>query len=100
MGVLSGLARTDHDRRALLRATDPETRRLWFLSPTHTTNGTSPPNMAADLNPDVSAAAAAVCMWQAGCQGGRVWCRAVLRTHEHADRAAALAMQPVPSQCA
>ena len=48
--VLSGSALTDHERRALLRATDADTRRLWFLSPTHTTNGTSPPNMAADLH--------------------------------------------------
>ena len=56
--------------------------------------------MAADLNPNVSAAAAAVCMWQAGCQGGRVWCMAVFRTHEHTARAAALAMRPVPVQCA
>ena len=46
------------------------------------------------------AAAAAVCMWQAGCQGGRVWCMAVFRTHEHTARAAALAMRPVPVQCA
>ena len=48
--VLSGSALTDHERRALLRATDTETRRRWFLSPTHTTNGTSPPNIAADLH--------------------------------------------------
>ena len=82
MWVLSCSALTDHERRALLRATDPETRRLWFLSPIHTTNGTSPPNMAADLNPNVSAAAAAACM----SAGGRVWWWAVSRSRTPTTR--------------
>ena len=80
--VLSCSALTDHERRALLRATDPETRRLWFLSPIHTTNGTSPPSMAADLNPNVSAAAAAACM----SAGGRVWWWAVSRSRTPTTR--------------
>ena len=80
--VLSCSALTNHERRALLRATDPETRRLWFLSPTHTTNGTSPPNMAAHLNPNVSAAAAAACM----SAGGRVWWWAVSRSRTPTTR--------------
>ena len=80
--LLSGPAMTDHQRRALLRATDPETRRLWFLSPAHTTNGTSPPSMAADLNPNVSAAAAAACM----SAGGRVWWWAVSRSRTPTTR--------------
>ena len=44
MGVLLGLARTDHDRRALLRQHEDRDTPLWLLSPTHTTNGPSPPN--------------------------------------------------------
>ena len=43
MGVLLGLARTDHDRRALLRQHEDRDTPLWLLSPTHTTNGTSQP---------------------------------------------------------
>ena len=50
--VLSGSALTDHKRRALLRATDPETRRLWLLSLTHTTNTTSPPNNGRRSGPE------------------------------------------------
>ena len=80
--LLSGSALTDDERRALLRATDPGTRRLWFLSLTHTTNGTSPPSMAADLNPNVSAAAAAACM----SAGGRVWWWAVSRSRTPTTR--------------
>ena len=38
-----GLARTDHDRRALLRQHEDRDTPLWLLSPTHTTNGTSQP---------------------------------------------------------
>ena len=95
--VLSGSALTDHERRALLRATDPETRRLWFLSPAHTTNGTSPPNMAADLDPDVSAAAAAACM----SAGGRVWWWAVSRSRTPTTRcrAGACANGIIPGVC-
>ena len=43
MAVLLGLARTDHDRRALLRQHEDRDTPLWLLSPTHTTNGTSQP---------------------------------------------------------
>ena len=50
MGVLLGLARTDHDRRALLRQHEDRDTPLWLLSPTHTTNGTSPPNNHTDLS--------------------------------------------------
>ena len=50
--LLSGPALTDHERRALLRATDPETRRLWLLSLTHTTNTTSPPNNGRRSGPE------------------------------------------------
>ena len=50
--LLSGSALTDHERRALLRATDPETRRLWLLSLTHTTNTTSPPNNGRRSGPE------------------------------------------------
>ena len=50
--LLSGSALTDHERRALLRATDPETRRLWLLSLTHTTNTSSPPNNGRRSGPE------------------------------------------------
>ena len=95
--LLSGSALTDHERRALLRATDPETRRLWFLSPIHTTHGTSPPSMAADLNPNVSAAAAAACM----SAGGRVWWWAVSRSRTPTTRcrAGAYATGITPGVC-
>ena len=91
--VLSGSALKDHERCALLCATDAETRQLRLLSPTHTTNGTSPPNMAADLHRaaqygrrptciGVSAAAAAACM----SAGGRVWWWAVSRSRTPTTR--------------
>ena len=86
--LLSGPAMTDHQRRALLRRHEHQTRRCGCYR-RHTRRTPLPrPIMAADLGPNVSAAAAAACM----SAGGRVWWWAVSRSpaQEHPQRAAAL----------
>ena len=95
--LLSGPAMTDHQRRALLRRHEHQTRRCGCYR-RHTRRTPLPrPIMAADLGPNVSAAAAAACM--SAC--GRVWWWAVSRsrtptTRCHAD---AYATAITPSVC-
>ena len=95
--LLSGPAMTDHQRRALLRRHEHQTRRCGCYR-RHTRRTPLPrPIMAADLGPNVSAAAAAACM----SAGGRVWWWAVSRSRTPTTRcrAGACANGIIPGVC-
>ena len=86
IGVLSGAAMTDHQRRALLRRHEHQTRRCGCYRQQTRRTPLPRPILAADLGRNVSAAAAAACM----SAGGRLWWWAVSRsrtptTRCHAD---------------
>ena len=88
---------TDHQRRALLRRHEHQTRRCGCCR-RHTPRTPLPrPIMAADLGPNVSAAAAAACM----SPGGRVWWWAVSRSRTPTTRcrAGAYATGITPGVC-
>ena len=95
--LLSGPAMTYHQRRALLRRHEHQTRRCGCYR-RHTRRTPLPrPIMAADLGPNVSAAAAAACM----SAGGRVWWWAVSRSRTPTTRcrAGACANGIIPGVC-
>ena len=80
--LLSGPAMTDHQRRALLRHHEHQTRRCGCDRRHTPRTPLSRPIMAAELGPNVSAAAAAACM----SAGGRVWWWAVSRSRTPTTR--------------
>ena len=100
MGVLLGLARTDHDRRALLRQHEDRDTPLWLPLPTCTTNNTLPPNNHADLSPSTHRSHRRV---HVGRRALRAAVCGVWRSFAHTNTQLApprwINMRPVPSQC-
>ena len=95
--MLSGPAMTDHQRRALLRRHEHQTRRCGCYRQQTRRTPLPRPIMAADLGPNVSAAAAAACM----SAGSRVWWWAVSRSRTPTTRcrAGAYATGITPGVC-